>query len=388
MLPAGTELPGGPALRQVAIFRQNLFRISEPFITQQAGKLRRYRPLYVGRLRFGAPPPGAQSLALRDVRSWRTLPRIGLQTLTRNPAPYVHLLAQERPALIHAHFGTDGVYALPIAKRLDIPLITTFHGFDATMATAAFFSSPAWVNYPLFRHKLAREGKLFLCVSAFIRHHVLAMGFPEERTHVHYTGVDVRAIQPRSPDEERQVILHVARLVEMKGTRYLIEAFAAITAQHPGAELVIIGDGPLRTSLQGMARSLGVADKVLFLGALSHMHVLAWMRKAAMLVLPSIRTRTGRVEGLGMVLLEAAATGVPVVASLVGGIPEGVLDGHTGFLVAERDAGALARSMATLLHSAELRHQMGAQARRFVEMRLDADVLDETLENYYDSVLA
>jgi glycosyltransferase involved in cell wall biosynthesis len=325
---------------------------------------------------------------LRDVRSWRTLPRIGLQTLTRHPAPYTDLLAQERPALIHAHFGTDGVYALPVAKRLDIPLITTFHGFDATMATAAFFSSPAWVNYPLFRRQLAREGRLFLCVSSFIRQHVLAMGFPEARTHVHYTGVDVQAIQPRSPDEERPVILHVARLVEMKGTRYLIEAFAALASQHSGAELVIIGDGPLKRSLEGTARALGVAENVFFLGALSHMHVLTWMRKAAMLVLPSIRTRTGRVEGLGMVLLEAAATGVPVVASSVGGIPEGVVDGHTGLLVAERDAGALARGMTMLLDNPGLRRQMGVQARRFVEMHFDADALDETLETYYDTVLA
>jgi colanic acid/amylovoran biosynthesis glycosyltransferase len=388
MLPAETQPTGDPALRQIAIFRQNLFRISEPFITQQACRLRRYQPLYVGRFRYGDPPQGARSLALSDVRSWLTLPGIGLQTLTRNPAPYLKLLARERPALIHAHFGIDGVYALPLAKRLGIPLITTFHGFDATMATAAFFSSPAWMNYPLFRGRLAREGSLFLCVSSFIRDRVLAMGFPEQRTRVHYTGVDVRAIRPRAADEEQPVILHVARLVEMKGTRYLIEAFAALSPQHPGAQLVIIGDGALRMSLQALTRSLGLFGKIIFLGALSHVHVLAWMRKATMLVLPSVRTGTGRMEGLGMVLLEAAATGVPVVATRVGGIPEGVLDGQTGFLVAERNAAALASSMTALLDSPPLRHRMGRQARRFVETRFDADALDETLEATYDSVLA
>jgi glycosyltransferase involved in cell wall biosynthesis len=388
VLPSDGQVEGRPALRQIAIFRQNLFRISEPFITQQAGKLRRYRPLYVGRLRYGDAPQGAWSLALSDARSWRTAPRIGLQMLTRNPGPYIRLLAQERPALIHAHFGIDGVYALPLAQRLGIPLITTFHGFDATMATAAFLASPAWVNYPLFRGRLAREGHVFLCVSSFIRDRVLAMGFPEERTRIHYTGVDVRAIQPRAPEEERPVILHVARLVEMKGTRYLIEAFAALSPRHPDAELVIIGDGPLRPSLQARARSLGLGDKVVFLGALPHSQVFAWMRKAAMLVLPSIRTGTGRVEGLGMVLLEAAATGVPVVATRVGGIPEGVRDGQTGFLVAERDAAALARGMATLLESPALRQRMGLEARMFVETMFDAEALDETLEDIYDNVLA
>jgi colanic acid/amylovoran biosynthesis glycosyltransferase len=244
------------------------------------------------------------------------------------------------------------------------------------------------MNYPLFRGRLAREGSLFLCVSSFIRDRVLAMGFPEQRTRVHYTGVDVRAIRPRAADEEQPVILHVARLVEMKGTRYLIEAFAALSPQHPGAQLVIIGDGALRMSLQALTRSLGLFGKIIFLGALSHVHVLAWMRKATMLVLPSVRTGTGRMEGLGMVLLEAAATGVPVVATRVGGIPEGVLDGQTGFLVAERNAAALASSMTALLDSPPLRHRMGRQARRFVETRFDADALDETLEATYDSVLA
>jgi glycosyltransferase involved in cell wall biosynthesis len=379
---------GGAPIRQVAIFRQNLFRISEPFITQQAGQLRRYRPFYVGRMRFGDAPQGSQSLALNDKRAWHTLPGIALQTLTRNPAPYEKLLAREKPVLIHAHFGIDGVYALPIARRLGIPLITTFHGFDATMSTAAFFASPAWANYPLFRHRLAREGSLFLCVSSFIRQKILAMGFPEERSFVHYTGVDVRAIQPRAPDEERPIILHVARLVEMKGTRYLIAAFSAVSKDHPEAELVIIGDGPLRRSLQALARALGVAAKIRFLGALPQRQALAWMRKASMLVLPSIRTGTGRVEGLGMVLLEAAATGVPVVASSVGGIPEGVVDGQTGLLVAERDAGALAGAITALLGSPSLRSRMGQQARRFVETQFDAAALDETLEDYYDSVLA
>ena len=373
--------------RQVAIFRQNLFRVSEPFITQQAGQLRRYQPVYVGRLRFGEAPAGSRALALSDRRAWHRLPGIALHIVTRSPAPYEKLLAHEHPALIHAHFGTDGVYALPLARRLGIPLITTFHGFDATMSTAAFFTSPAWANYPLFRRRLAREGALFLCVSSFIRGKVLAMGFPEERTFVHYTGVDVAAIRPRAPAEERPVILHVARLVEMKGTKYLIAAFAAVSTDHPEAELVIIGDGPLRRSLQALASALGIGARIRFLGALPQKQALAWMRKAAMLVLPSVYTSTGRVEGLGMVLLEAAATGIPVVATSVGGIPEGVVHGRTGTLVAERDSAALAGAIAALLESAPLRRHMGLQAREFVQTRFDAATLDAALEDYYDSVL-
>lgn len=375
-------------MREIAIFRHNLFRISEPFITQQAGQLQRYKPLYLGRLRFGAAPAGADSLALQDLGPWWPLPRIGWQMVTRDPRPYQRLLGSRRPTLIHAHFGVEGVYALPLARRLKIPLVTTFHGFDATLSTAVLLCSPAWANYPLFRHRLARQGDLFLCASSFIRDRVLALGFPEARTRVHYIGVDCRAIRPRDPAEETPTILHVARLVDVKGTRHLIRALGTLAPRHAKAELVIIGDGPLMRPLQALAGSLGLERRMRFLGALPHAEVLEWMRKAALLVLPSVRTSTGRVEGLGMVLLEAAATGVPVIGSRLGGIPEGVIDGRTGFLLPERDADALGRRIGDLLDDAGMRLRMGGEARSLVERQFDIQRQTGMLEDFYDGVLS
>jgi glycosyltransferase involved in cell wall biosynthesis len=373
---------------EVAIFRHNLFRLSEPFIALQGQHLRRYRPLYLGRWRFGQPPDGTECLALQDLAKWRAIPSIGWQMITRDPRPYQRLLKRHRPSLIHAHFGIEGVYALPLAKRLNIPLVTTFHGFDATLATRALLCSPAWANYPLWRRRLAREGDLFICASSFIRERVLAMGFPEARTRTHYIGVDCRTIRPRAAAEETPLILHVARLVEVKGTEYLLRAFATLARRYDGVQLLIIGDGPLRRSLQALAGSLGVEDRVRLMGALRHEEVLSWMRKAAMLVLPGVRTATGRVEGLGLALLEAAATGVPVVGSRVGGIPECVIEGRTGFLVPERDEGALAVRMGELLDDPVMRHRMGAEGRALVERRFDIHRQTEALESLYDALLA
>ena len=372
---------------EVAIFRHNLFRISEPFIAEQAQHLRRYRPLYVGRKRFGRPPDGASSLALEDLYKRCALPRIGWQMITGNMRPYLRLMESQRPSLIHAHFGIEGVSALPLAVRLKIPLVTTFHGFDATLSTHAMLGSPAWFRYPLLRRKLAREGDLFLCASLFIREKLLAMGFPESRTQTHYIGVDCQAIRPREDFEERPVILHVARLVEVKGTRYLLRAFGTLAQRYDDVQLLIIGDGPLRRPLEALAVSAGIRDRVEFLGGLRHADVLAWMRKAAMLVLPGIRTATGREEGLGMVLLEAAATGLPVIGSRVGGIPECILEGRTGFLVPERDDAALAQRMAELLDDTVKRRQMGTEGRALVERQFDIHRQTEALENLYDSLL-
>jgi colanic acid/amylovoran biosynthesis glycosyltransferase len=377
----------GDALPEVAIFRHNLFRISEPFIAEQAQHLRRYRPLYVGRKRYGLPPEGASSLALEDLYKRWKLPRIGWQMLTGDAQPYLRLLGRRRPALIHAHFGIEGVSALGLAMHLEIPLVTTFHGFDATLKMHAMLGSPAWFRYPLLRRKLAREGNLFLCASSFIRQKLLETGFPESRTHTHYIGVDCQSIRPRADFEEKPLILHVARLVEVKGTRYLLRAFATVARKYDRVQLLIIGDGPLRRQLHALAASLGLQDRVEFLGALPHLTVLSWMRKAAMLVLPGIRTATGREEGLGMVLLEAAATGLPIIGSRVGGIPECMLEGETGFLVPERDEDALARRMAELLEDPVRRHRMGTAGRALIEDRFDIDRQTAVLENYYDSLI-
>ncbi len=379
---------GGLTVREVTIFRHNLFKISEPFVAAQAEHLRRYRPLYLGRLRYGDPPAGANCLALQDLAPRWPLPLVGWQMLTRDTRPYERLLGGHRPSLIHAHFGVNGVYALPLARRLGIPLVTTFHGFDALLSTPALLCSPEWAQYRLLRGRLARDGALFICVSSFIRDRLLAMGFPEGRTRVLYTGIDCEAIRSRDPGEETATVLHVARLVEFKGTEYLVRAFVAVANAHPKVQLVIIGDGPLNRRLRTLAGSLGLGQRVLFLGARPHAEVLGWMRKASMLVLPSVRTITGRAEGFGMVLLEAAASGVPVIGSRHGGIPESVIDGRTGFLVPERDADALARRMIELLGDSAARHRMGAEGRAHAERNFDIRRQTELLENFYDAVIS
>ena len=375
-------------LPEVAIFRHNLFRISEVFITEQARHFRAYHPLFLGRLRQGAPPPGVDALAFEDLYPRMALPMAGLQMASRSITPYELLLAGRRPALIHAHFGIEGTYALPLAEKLGVPLVTTFHGFDATLSTAGFFASPAWAWYPLLRRGLMRRGNLFLCVSEFIRERLLAQGFPPERTQVHYMGVDCAFISPRAPAEEEPVILHVARLVEMKGTEFLIRALAALAPEHAQVRLVIIGDGALRKGLERLALECGVAERVEFLGALPHASVLGWMRRAALLALPSVRTGSGRVEGLGMVVLEAAATGVPSVGTDMGGIRETIVNGETGFLVPERDTAALAARMGELLADAGLRQRMGAAARLRVEQKFDIVRQTAALEEIYDGLLA
>lgn len=358
---------------EVVIYSHHLFKFSETFIAAQAEQLEGCDVLYLGRDRVGAGPSNAESRALCDLpdqRSWRA--RIW-QVLSRDPSPYLRLLDGRVPTLIHAHFGVEGVYALPIARRLRIPLVTTFHGFEATQTSWAMLRSghPSWWNYVLWRRELAQQGTLFICVSEFIRRRVLALGFPEPRTIVHYTGVDTTSIRPTLGRSAVPIILHVARLVEAKGTRDLIAAFAELVRRRPEAELHIVGEGPLEGELRAQADSLGVGTAVHFLGARPHAEVLKLISTCWVLASPSVTARSGESEGLPTVLLEAAACCVPVVGTWHNGIPEVVVDGVTGFLCPEHAVGALSERLSAVLGDDDLRTRMGHAARLRAEQHFD-----------------
>jgi len=359
----------------IVIYRHQLFRVSETFIAAQAEGLEGCAVLYLGRDRCGAGPPNAKTLALCDLPEQRERRARIWQVLSRDPRAYLRLLDGRAPALIHAHFGVEGVYALRIAQRLRIPLVTTFHGFDATQTSTAMLRSgkPSWWNYVLHRRELARHG--------------IALRFPESRTVVHYTGVDTTAIRPTPTRSAVPTILHVARLVEAKGTRYLLAAFAKLARKYPEAELQIVGEGPLEAALRAQAGNLGVSSAVRFLGARPHAEVLKLMSSAWVLSLPSVTARSGDSEGLGMVLLEAAASGVPVVATWHNGIPEVVIDGVTGFLCAERDVDALSERLGELLRDEGLRSRMGNAARLRVEQHFDLRRQSAALVRMYNELL-
>lgn len=370
----------------VGIFRLQLFKPSETFITSQADNLSRYEPTYIGRTLFGDAhgretriPRAASSKFAQAGQLIRT---VGL----RDMSEYVSVLRGNALDLIHSHFGIDGVYAASLAKRMKLPLVTTLHGFDVTRTDADFLRSarPALINGVLFRRQLQRQGNLFICVSEFIRNAALQRGYPEHKLRVHYIGIDTHKLQPRHGAGEDGLIVHVARLVEKKGTRYLLRALAKIMPSHPKARLVILGDGPLRASLEDEALRLGISGRVQFLGMRPNAEVLEWDSRAAVKAVPSVTGLDGDREGLPTVITETCALGVPVAGFDSGGIGEAVVHGDTGFLSPEADVEGLARHLSLLLSDAELRSRMGRAARQRVENLFDIRKQAAKLEDLYD----
>lgn len=362
----------------VAIFRTAVFNASERFIQDQAAALNRWRPVVVGLERKGETLPGLREGMIVAKNAGE---RVAFQLRGRGGRIEAELRAV-RPALIHAHFGTDGLLVLPLARALGVPLIISLRGYDVTRTDGALLRSGrlSWIRYALGKKRLQLGGALFLAVSDALRKHACARGYPEGRTITHYNGVDLDRFQPDGTQREAGLVLHVGRLVEKKGTKRLIEAIARIA----DAKLAIIGDGPLRSALMRQARELG--DRIQFLGALPSDEVAKWMRRGSVLAAPSLTAADADAEGLPNVVVEAAASGLPVVGTKHSGIPEAIEDGVSGFVVPEGDAGALAARLAEVLGSEALRRDMGVAARRLAERKFSRQMLTERLEAIYDKV--
>lgn len=376
-------------MQRVGIYRHRLFGASEPFIHQQANALKRYEPMFMCFALQGEPPAGVEvRLAEPGKRRLGRGIALAKYALTRRPADFGTVLGGVELALLHAHFGIEGVYAVNLARVLNVPLVTTFHGYDATTTTQAFLQSgkPTFINYVLFKKELAKHGDLFIAVSDHIRTLILQKGFPEDRTVTHYIGVDTLKFTPPERRANDPVVLTVARLAEKKGTVYLIQAFEKVVAKYADAKLIIAGDGPLKPELEGLSKRLSLQDKISFLGAQPHDRIRELMKQASVFCLPSVTAKSGDSEGLPIVLLEAAASGLPSVATIHSGIPEAVNHGLTGFLVPERSVDALADRIVQLLASDSVRTDMGLAARGLVERRFDLAKQTEKLEELYDRV--
>lgn len=366
----------------VIIYRHFLLPFSETFIREQAEHLEGFRPFYVGLQKneeIGLPP---ERLAVLDTKTWQgKMSAAVFLTLGRN-RPLLQRLRALKPSLIHAHFEGGGIAALGLAKVLRIPLVVTCHGFDVTMTDESRWPNPLLRRlYKFARRRLHRKARLFIAVSQHIKRCMLAKGYPEERLMVHYIGVDCRVFCPDSQTVREPIVLFVGRLVEKKGCAYLIRAMQTVQQTHPGIRLVIVGDGPLRHDLQALADELGVPAE--FPGVQTVAGVKDWMNKAQVLCLPALRAANGDMDGCCMVLAEAQAMGLPVVAFATGGTPEAVCHRQTGLLVPERDQDQLAHSILSLINDPALWQQFSDAARAHVLENFNLAKQNNRLEEIY-----
>lgn len=335
----------------------------------------------VRRFRYG--PDATETLAYTGtmaeqvLRSWAARLRFvrfvqALRGATRSA------IAELAPDVVHIHWWfPGGLAAWP--GRLGVPVVLTSHGTDLFLADR---SAPLRA---LARRVLPRAAQVTVISSPLVER-VVALGVPAPRVTVVPMPVPDAPAPARAPVPGR--VLFLGRLVARKGAHVALEAMATLARTQPAAHLRIVGDGPERAALEAQAASLGLGDRVTFVGAVPPSAVAAEYAQAAAFVMPAITDWKGEQEGFGLVLVEAIRAGVPVVASDSGGIGDVVRDRVTGRLVPAGDARALAEALHETLAEPATAVARAQAAAADVAARFSADAIARTFDAVYRRAVA
>jgi len=326
--------------------------LSWPILRTQLWYLRRRRRAYLGAL---------IAVARATFGSANFL--LGALAIFPKAAHAARAMAAEGVDHVHCHFANHPAVVGFVVRTLEgIPYSFAAHGSDLH------------VDRHMLREKVA-EAAFVVAVSAFNRELIVAECGERfrDKVQVIHCGVDTRRFRPtrRPPSAAPFRILCVGTLHEVKGQRYLLEALRLLVARGVDAACTFVGDGPDREALARRAAELGVAARVDLAGARTRGEVAQMLAAADVLAAPSVPTRSGKREGIPVALMEAMASGVPVVASRISGIPELVEDGVSGLLVPPGDPGALADALASLCGNPPLAIRLTRVARAKVEREFD-----------------
>lgn len=308
-----------------------------------------------------------QSRLDRLARKARRVLGRGQNKRQQTTAAYLQALRESRAAAVLAEYGISGVAALDACRATNVPLIVHFHGYDAykkdTLAKHA-------QNYAV----MFREAAAIVAVSHAMRRQLISLGAPPEKVHYNPCGVDCHLFDAAEPAKAAPVFLSIGRFVEKKAPHLTLLAFAEVLRRHPDARLRMIGDGPLWESCHDLAKGLGIAEAVTFLGAQPHAVVREETRAARCFVQHSIEALSGDSEGTPVAVLEAGASGLPVVATRHAGIPDVVIEEETGLLVDEHDVDGMAEQMSRLAGDAHLAGVLGGAARRRIQNHFSMEI--------------
>lgn len=291
-------------------------------------------------------------------------------------------LSAWRPDLLHAQFGHLGFLAAPVAARLGIPLVVSFRGQDVALVGD---------EAPAARRRFFERAALVLARSQAMRQDLLELGCPAEKIAVHASGIPVADIpfaERRMPASvEEVVLLAVGRLAPKKGMLDAVRALAFGWPGDSGPRLRIAGWGEDRWLIEQTVQQAGLGARVTLLGALAHEQVIAEMLGAHLFLLPCRRGIDGDREGIPNAIKEAMATGLPVVSTRHGGIPECVEEGVSGLLAAEGNIGEIASGLEELLTHPERWAAMGRRGREIVQQHYDIKTLAPALVTHYHAVV-
>lgn len=288
-------------------------------------------------------------------RTWDRMTGITMEQRLRRSIE--RRLKNERIDVVLAEYGPTGEEMLGICKRLGLPMVVHFHGIDA-------FHDDLLMKHQRYA-AILREAAALVVVSREMESQLRMLGAAGPRLHYLPYGIDTKRFTPGDPTVSCDLIA-VGRFVDKKAPHLTLLAFQQALAEEPGLRLVMVGDGPLYDSSVQLVHALGLGDAVDLTGVLPPAEVAMRMRRARAFVQHSLVTTRNDHEGTPLSILEAMASGLPVIATRHGGIPDVVEHGVSGLLSDEHDIVSMAGHMLQVARSPRLAVQLGKAGRERV----------------------
>lgn len=296
----------------------------------------------------------------------------------------VRVLDEAGARLLHIYFGHIAVHLLPLIQAWRNPSVVSFHGADVMVD----LEKPA---YRSATKEMLEAVRLVLVRSESLGRALVEIGCAPEKIRIQRTGIPVGDIPFREriwPDDGAWRFVQACRLIEKKGLKTSLLAFAKFNARHPLSTFTIAGEGPLREELELLAQKLGVTARVNFTGFISQRELRELFYRSHFFVHPSEQGADGNQEGVPNSMLEAMASGLPAFATEHGGIPEAIEHGKSGILVKESDHDALAEALLDAVTHPDTRSEIARAGAESVRQKFEQTAQTHRLENYYFEAMA
>jgi glycosyltransferase involved in cell wall biosynthesis len=300
----------------------------------------------------GAGLAGRARMAL-DQRLWRKDHRTMVQERI------TAMLRARHVEVLLAEYGPTGEAVLESCCAAHVPLVVHFHGYDAHKHAML----ERYGNY----RRLFAEAAALVVVSRTMEQQLLSLGAPREKLHYIVYGIDTARFAAGTPEHNPPHFVAVGRFTDKKAPLLTLLAFRQAWQQRPGARLTLAGDGALRESVRQLVQAWGMEDAVEMPGVLLPGQVAERMRGARAFVQHSVTPADGDMEGTPLAVLEAMASGLPVISTKHAGIPDVVAHGESGLLGAEYDVDAMAAHMLHVIDDPALAGRLGQTGRAYVE---------------------
>lgn len=369
---------------RLAIATSNLNAYSETFIRAHIERL----PGKITVLYSGTPPkliddgnPIVPDFTLGRHIRWSLEMRLRKLTWEDRRRRYlIEALRKRNIDAVLAEFGQMGVSIMDACVEAEIPLVVHFFGIDA-------YKSDVLTKHESDYRRLFNVAAAIVAVSQHMAEQLIRIGAPKEKVHFNPCGVDPLQFKGANPTEAPPIFLATGRFVDKKSPLLTLLAFQQVLQKIPEARLIMIGDGPLREAAELLARTSGFDNAVEFRGVVSHQEVAAAMGGARAFVQHSLRPTDGDSEGAPVAVLEASASGLPVVSTRHAGISEIIIHERTGLLVEEGDVDAMAEAMIRLGEDPYLASKMGQEGRLRIQKHYSIDMTIENLWKIIESSL-